>query len=281
MRPTPYVPGYELLERLGGGPMTDVYSARDLAADAPCAVKLVRPDWDDPATAAKLLQREARAGLAVRHPHLVRLRHAHVTRPPHFLVLDLLPGETLRRRLVRDYRLPAAEAVGVARQVAEAAAALHRAGFLHGDVKPDNVVLTGDGTAVLIDLGFAHRPGENAAFLRAGYVMGTADYLAPELCGARPREDFAADLFSLGVMLFQALSGRLPYAPGSVKETMRRHAAEPPADARGLGGGVPPELAALVGRLLAPRPDDRPRAAAVVQQLVKLEIRALRGRRSA
>src|SRR5207253_151098 len=82
MQPIPHVPGYELFERLGGGPMTAVYAAREGGSDKPCAVKVLRPDWDDPDTGAKLLQREARAGLAVRHPHLVRILDAHVTRPP-------------------------------------------------------------------------------------------------------------------------------------------------------------------------------------------------------
>jgi serine/threonine protein kinase len=273
------VPGYELLQHLGGGPMTAVYSARDRATDAPCAVKLVRPDWEDQDSAVKLLQREARAGLSVRHPHLVAVTHAHVTRPPYFLVMELLPGESLRRRLRRDYRLPVKDAVWVLRQTAEALAALHAAGFLHGDVKPDNLRLIDDGTAVLIDLGFAHRPGENAAFVRAGYVLGTANYLAPELCEPVPAEDFATDLFSLGVTGFEMLTGRLPYPPGSLSQTFRRHQCDPPADIRRCGRSLPGPLAALVERLLARRPEDRPRAAAAVQQLVKLEIAALRWRR--
>jgi serine/threonine protein kinase len=255
--------------------MTAVYAAREAGTDAPCAVKVVREEWDDRDTAVKLLQREARAGLHVRHPHLVRITHAHVTRPPYFLVLEWLPGESLRRRLRRDYRLEPADAVWVARQAAEALAALHRAGFLHGDVKPDNLRLTAGGAAVLIDLGFAHRPGENAAFLRDGYVLGTADYLAPELCGPEPSEGLSSDLFSLGVMLFEMLTGRLPYPPGSLGQTFRRHSCDPPADVRRLAGPLPGALAGLVGRLLARRPQDRPRAAAVVQQLVRLEITGL------
>src|SRR5436309_973663 len=158
----PKVPGYELLDRLGGGPLTEVFSARDCAADEACAVKVLRPQWHDQPTAIKLLQREARAGLAVQHPHLVRLRYTHVTRAPYFLVMELLPGESLRRRLRRDYRLDVPTSLWIARQTAEALAALHKAGFLHGDVKPDNIRLVSDGTAILIDLGFAHRPGENA-----------------------------------------------------------------------------------------------------------------------
>src|SRR5438132_4045597 len=105
MHSSPPIPGYDLIERLGGGPLTSVYSARDDATDELCAVKLLRPDWQDQPTAVKLLQREARTGLAVRHPHLVQFLFAHVTLPPYFLVMELLRGESLRRRLRRDDRL--------------------------------------------------------------------------------------------------------------------------------------------------------------------------------
>jgi serine/threonine protein kinase len=280
MQPTPHVAGYEILNRLGGGPMTIVYAARDLATDEPCAIKLVRSDFDDQLTAVKLLQREARAGLAVRHSHLVRVRRAEVTRPPYFVVMEHISGETLRRRLRRDYRLPLKDALWIVRQIAEALAALHRGGFIHGDVKPDNVRLTDAGEAVLIDLGFAHRPGENAAFLRDGYVLGTANYLAPELCGSLPTEDFSSDMFSLGVLFFEVVTGRLPYPTGSVPQTFRRHACDPPADIRRSAGRLPGAVVALVERLLAHDPEERPRAGAVVQHMVRLEIETLRGRRA-
>ncbi|MFO0841761.1 MAG: serine/threonine-protein kinase [Gemmataceae bacterium] len=273
MQPLPRIPGFLLLQRLGGGPMTAVFEARDQASGAACAVKVLRDDWDDQATGVKLLQREARAGLGVQHAHLVRVTHAHVLQPPYFLVMDLLPGESLRRRLQRDYCLPVADALWIARQAAEALATLHQAGFLHGDVKPDNVRLVERGTAVLTDLGFAHRPGENAAFLRAGYVLGTANYLAPELCDELPAEDFASDLFSLGVTLFEMLTGKLPYPPGSLRQTFRRHRCDPPAR---LTANLPPALVQLVERLLAHSPEDRPIAASVVRQLVSLEIATLR-----
>jgi serine/threonine protein kinase len=280
MQPIPRVPGYHLLGRLGGGPMTTVYEARAAEDGAPCAVKVVRPDWDDQETAIKLLQREARAGLSVRHPHLVHITHAEVLHEPYFLVMDLLTGEPLRRRLRRDYRLPVADAVWIARQTADALTALHQAGFLHGDIKPDNLRLTDDGTAVLIDLGFAHRPGENASFLRAGYVLGTANYLAPELCDELPAEGLPSDVFSLGVTLFEMLTGRLPYPPGSLRQTFRRHRCDPPADVRQGAGPMPSALVALVERMLAHRPDDRPRAGVVVQKLIEVEIAALKGRRA-
>jgi serine/threonine protein kinase len=281
MQPFPRIPGYELLQRLGGGPLTCVYAARDCATDAACAVKVLREDWEDPDTAAKLMQREARAGLSVCHPHLVRFLDAHVTRPPYFLVMELLPGESLRARLRRDYRLDLPTTVWIARQTAEALAALHRAGFLHGDVKPDNIRLVDDGTAVLIDLGFAHRPGENDLLHGQNYVLGTANYLAPELCAFRSDADLSSDVFSLGVTLFEMLTGRLPYPAGSVQQTFRRHRCDPPANIRRDVPDLPEALASLVERMLARRPEDRPLAATVVQQLIAVEIAALNQRRSA
>jgi serine/threonine protein kinase len=281
MKAVPTIPGYEILTCLGGGMLTSVYSARSLGADAPCAVKVLRPDWAEQPTAIKLLQREARACLAVQHPRLVALRHAHVTRPPYFLVMDLLPGESLRRRLRRDYRLDPATALWITRQTAEALAALHRARFIHGDVKPDNLRILSGGDALLLDLGFAHRPGENSSLLEQGYVLGTVNYLAPELCGPEPKDDPASDVFSLGVTLFEMLTGQLPYPPGSIAETLRRHEADPPADLRRYDATIPFGVVELVNELLAHRPKDRPRAAKVVQDLVGLEIAAIKRRKSA
>src|SRR5262249_29637535 len=103
MQPFSDVPGYNLFHPLGGGPLTVVFSARRLEDDSRCGVKLLRPDWEDQAAGIKLLQREARAGLAAQHPHLVRVLHTHVTRPPYYLVMEWLPGESLRTRLQRDY----------------------------------------------------------------------------------------------------------------------------------------------------------------------------------
>src|SRR5947209_18703499 len=271
MQLPPTVPGYKLIERLGGGPLTSVYSARDAATDEPCAVKLLRSDWEDQPTAVKLLQREARTGLAVRHAHLVQFLFAHVTLPPYFLVMELLRGESLRRRLRRDKSLDVPTALWIARQCEEALAALHRLGFLHGDIKPDNVRLCEDGRANLIDLGFAHRPGENAHLLKRGYVLGTVDYLAPELCAFAEENATSSDLFSLGMTLFEMLTGQLPYPKGTIEQTLRRHSSEPPMDICSLVERLPAGLVTLIDRLLARRPEDRPRAALVVQQLIALE----------
>jgi serine/threonine protein kinase len=276
----PKIPGYLLLQRLGGGPITSVYEARDEDTGAACAVKVLLDDVEDRATAIKLLQREARAGLALRHPHLVRLTEAHVLCEPYFLVMDLLPGESLRTRIRREYRLPVTDALWITRQTAEALAAMHAAGFLHGDVKPDNVRLISSGGVVLTDLGFAHRPGENASFLRDGYLLGTVNYLAPEQCDEWPAEEYATDLFALGVSLFEMLTGTLPYPAGNLRQTIRRLRTEPPLDIRDVRADLPPELALLVGQLLEREPEDRPKASNVVHRLVRLEISTLARRRA-
>jgi serine/threonine protein kinase len=271
------IPGYELLTCLGGGVMTSVYAARRHVSDTPCAVKLLRPEWQDEAVAIKLLQREARACLAVSHPHLVKLIDVHVFRAPYFLVLEMLAGESLRQRLERDYRLETPTALWIARQTAEALAALHRRGFIHGDVKPDNVRLIADGKAVLLDLGLAHKGGENALLAEAGYILGTVDYLAPELCDSASADDPRSDVFSLGATLFEMLTGQLPYAQDSVVETLRRHRLDRPReiDERRGASALPRGLCELVAHMLARRPEDRPHAAALVQELIALEIASL------
>jgi serine/threonine protein kinase len=277
----PDIPGYEFFKCLGGGPISQVWQARDCAADIPCALKALRPEFWDDTTAVKLMQREARAGLRIRHPHVVHVQQVHVTQPPYFIVMDLLGGESLRRRLRRDYRLDVTTALWVMRQTAGALTAVHHAGFIHGDVKPDNIRLVDDGTAILIDLGFAHRPGENTALMQQGYILGTVDYLAPELCMAEPNADQRSDLFSLGVTLFEMLAGRLPYPAGTVNQTLRRHRCDPPAEIRHFAGPLPAALVELIHALLAHRPEDRPGAATVVQELVGLEIAGIRRRKSA
>jgi serine/threonine protein kinase len=280
MKAVPKIPGYELLTCLGGGMLTTVYAARNTSNDAPCAVKLLRPDWADQPIAIKLLQREARACLAVQHPHLVRLHQAHVTRPPYFLVMEMLPGESLRRRLRRDYALEPTTALWIARQVAEALTALHRKGFIHGDVKPDNIRLVADGQAQLLDLGFAHRPGENASLLEAGYVLGTVNYLAPELCGSKPQDDPGNDVFSLGMTLFEMLTGQLPFPPGTTEETLKRHQEGASVNIRDFSLAMPSGLPALLDRLLDLNPLHRPRGSTLLNEFIGLEIATL-GRRKA
>ena len=258
MQSLPQIPDFDILRPLGGGPLTEVFAARRHDDDRLCALKLPRENWPGHTTAVRLLRREYRALRTARHPHIVRMLDAHVTDPPYFVALEFLDGETLRDRLQRDYALDLRTTIWIARQMAEALAALHRAGFIHGDVKPENLHILDNGTAVLMDLGFAHRPGENGVFADDGYVLGTANYLAPELCGDAPDDGPAADWFSFGVMVFEMLSGALPYANGTVNELLADRRQDAAMDGlMAFARAWPPRLTALLERLLAMQPPAR------------------------
>jgi len=281
MKALPRIPGYELLTCLGGGAVTTVYSARACDTDFPCAIKVLRPDWEDQPVAVKLLQREARAALGARHANLVRVLDAHVMTPPYYLVMEYLAGESLRRRMRRDYCLDVTTSLWIIRQVAEALSALHRKDFIHSDIKPENIRLVDIGKAILLDLGFAHHPGENAPFLEKGYVLGTVNYLAPELCRQSPQDDVRADIYSLGITLFEMLTGQLPYPAGTPTETMHAHRIQEPMLLTDLQPEASAALTELVDRMLSKDADDRPSAEQLVQELVGFEIASLSRRRAA
>jgi serine/threonine protein kinase len=265
------LPGYVLGPRLGGGPTCDVYSAANGDGRFAWAVKVLRDDAARDPTNLQLLRREARTGLAVRHPHLVRIvRLSAEGDGPFHIVMERVPGKPVRAFQRAKGWLSAELTASIGRQVALALAALHSAGYVHCDVKPENIHLGPGRVATLLDLGFAHRPREDAGVVEAGYVLGTANYVAPELCADPETEGPAADVFSLGVTLFELLTGALPYPDGNVEETMLRHRDANPESLRGWRGRWPKGLAHLVDRMLSRDPDDRPAAQHVAKSVSRL-----------
>ena len=281
MQRPPQIPGYELFQRLGDGATSHVYAGRDAQTDEDVAVKILREDWYDDETAIQLLRREARTGMAVEHRHLVRVLEARVSSPPYFLVMNLISGEAVRHRMWREYCLDHPSAIWIARQTAEALGAMHKAGYIHGDVKPDNIRLVDTGTAVLIDLGFSHKPGENQAVLEQGFVLGTPNYLPPEMCDRAAVDDFAGDIYALGISLFEMLTGELPYPTGNVKDVMRRHRLDPAASLYDYPGPWPTALIKLVDAMCERTWQHRPTANQVVQSLIGCEIHTMSRRRAA
>ncbi|HVK12561.1 MAG TPA: serine/threonine-protein kinase [Gemmataceae bacterium] len=271
----PRISGYLLGPRLGGGPTCDVFSATGETSGEVWAIKVLREEAAADAANLQLFRREARVGMAVRHRHLVRVMAAEIDSddPPH-LVMERVPGRSLRWYLRRADWLTPRLAGDVGRQVAEALAALHAAGYLHADVKPDNLHLSPGGQAKLLDLGFAHRPGEDPGLLDDGFVLGTANYIAPEVCTGLAAEGPAADVFSLGVSLFELFTGCLPYPDGSVDETMTRHRDGAPDRLADWRGAWPAGAAALVDAMLARDPAGRPTAAEAAGELRRLFPRA-------
>lgn len=258
------IPGYELLRPLSRGPLTDVFAARRTSDDRICAVKIPSEDWSIHDAAVRLLRREHRAMQSIRHPNLVRMLDADISNDISYLVLEYLEGRTLRDRLQRDYSLDLRASVWIGRQIAEALTALHRAGYVHGDVKPENIVLTKNGQAVLIDLGFARRMDEPPDPVDDSLILGTPNYRAPELSDDSTCEP-ASDWFSFGVTLIEMMTGSLPTQAASPK--LERH--------------WPGRLTALIGRLQSRQASARPPGSIIVHELIALEISSLHHRRAA
>lgn len=258
------------------GTWAEIYRARpaDAGDDCPAAyaLKTLRPEHQGNPLARALLAREALVGRQVSHPNLIAVLETHVTRDPPFVVLPFLEGATLSQHLsvARVFDLPAV--LWIARQTAEALAALEAAGWMHGDVKPSNLFLSPEGHATLLDLGFAHRGGESLSD-RGKSLLGTANYLAPECLTHDFEPDLRSDLYSLGAVMYELLGGQPPYQASNLADLALQHRQTPLPRLRQLNPLVPGEVAEMVHCLLAKNPLRRPQTAReLVGQLVGLEI---------
>lgn len=221
------------------------------------------------------LAREAAAGMAVNHPHVIPILSAHVCEPPYYYVMPRLEGTTLDAILTRAGRLPVATALWYARQAAEGLAAMHGADWLHADVKPSNIFVGRDGHVTLIDLGYARRRDDESN-TESQCVLGTVDYLAPEAVCSRLRVDERSDLYSLGVVLFQMLTGRLPFTGTTPAEIVAAHVSAEPPLLRSIVSSLPNEVCDVVKKLLAKQPLRRYGSAReLVGELGRLEISLL------
>ncbi len=235
-------------------------------------VKTLRSDVADADSLATLLRREATVGCNVCHPHLVPVLDAGLIDPPYFIVMPRLHGQTLRRTMETSGPLPARAALWIARQTAEALAALHHEGWLHGDLKPSNVFVSLDGHATLLDLGFARR-FEEFGSAADRLLLGTFNYIAPEMITSAVRADARSDLYSLGAMMYEMLSGELPFKADSLAALAEQHRQAKPVALAERNSDLPVVLCDLVDRTLAKEPLRRPQSAAeVVRSLITLEI---------
>jgi serine/threonine protein kinase len=255
---------YRVLEVLGEGGMGVVLKAEEQQPRRLVAIKVMRPEKTTPETRARFL-REGQALALVQHDRVVPVFRVDESRGVPFLVMPLLAGESLQARLKRDPALPLNEVLRIGREAAEGLAAAHAAGLIHRDIKPSNIWLRGsERHVVLLDFGLA-RLGESAEgdavdLTRAGSVVGTAAYMAPEQAAGRP-VDARADLFSLGCVLYELATGQRAFSGPdtlAVLSALANFSPPPPADVR---LDVPPALSALIVRLLSKRPEERPQTA--------------------
>ncbi|MGZ8693931.1 MAG: protein kinase domain-containing protein [Gaiellaceae bacterium] len=246
---------YELEELVGSGGMATVYRAHDRLLERPVALKILHEQFSSDAEALERFGREARAVAQLAHPNIVTVidRGEDAGRP--YIVFEYVGGENLKQLVAREGPLPVPTVIELGLQVARALEAAHGRGVVHRDVKPQNVLLADEGRAKVTDFGIAHTRGTEGMTL-TGTIMGTSDYIPPEQARGEAAGE-PGDVYSLGVVLFELLTGRLPYEADNAVAVAMRHVNDPVPSVRELRPDVPPRLDALVRRALAKEPRDR------------------------
>ncbi len=265
--------GFRILKVLGRGGMGMVFLAEDTALDRAAAIKVMLAHVMDKAGRERFL-REAKAAGALQHDNVVPVYQVGEDNEVPFLVMPLLKGETLDKRMARA-ALPLREALRIAREMLTGLAAAHDKGLVHRDIKPGNIFLEAPrGRARVLDFGLAQRPSDTEKLTNLGFVVGTPAYMSPEQ--ARGKElDGRADLFSVGAVLYEMLVGRRPFLGETPTNVLASLLVDHPPSPSKLNPEVPQEATAIVMRLLAKDPNDRPKTAREVGRDILALERAL------
>ncbi|MEU8305662.1 protein kinase [Actinomadura sp. NPDC048955] len=264
---------FQLLEKLGGGAMGEVWRGVDRIKGRPIAVKTIRPDMlKREAVRQEALHRFFREGKAagqLTHPNIVAVHHVIEDVEQPYLVMELLYGRDLRKELARFPRgLPVAQALEYGAQVASGLAVAHEAGVIHRDIKPENLMLVDGGIVKICDFGIARIAEASNALTRTGNVLGTPAYMPPEQLRGEPVKE-CSDLYALGATLFHLLTGRTVYL-GDYRAIAAGHLTAPPPSISDLRPEVPPEVDHYVRSLLAKDPAARPSNATVVAHRLRV-----------
>jgi hypothetical protein len=263
---------YELGASLGAGGMATVWQATDLLLGRQVAVKVLREQYAvDPSFLARF-QREARHAASVSDPRIVTVFDCGVDAGAPFIVMELVSGRTLRQVLDQAGVLPAVEAVSVAAEMCAALEVAHAAGLVHRDIKPANVLVTSGGQVKILDFGIA-RMAQSAGLTQTGTLIGTAEYLSPEQGAGQPAGP-QADLYAVGCVLYEMLTGTPPFTADSPAALVYRHVHDQPAPPSARRPGLPPQVDGLVLRLLAKDSAARPGSAAAARAALLAAVSA-------
>jgi serine/threonine-protein kinase len=245
---------YEVLERVGSGGMADVYLASDKLLGRRVAVKVLHHRFAEDEEFVERFKREASSAAGLSHPNVVSIFDRGTWDGTFYIAMEYLPGRTLKELLREGGPLPPASAIDVVLQVLRAARFAHRRGVIHRDLKPHNVILDEEGRAKVTDFGIA-RAGASDMTL-TGSIMGTAQYLSPEQAQGQAVTE-ASDLYAIGVMLYELLVGKVPFEGETAVTIALQHISQQAPPPSAANPTVPPELDAIVARMLAKEPADR------------------------
>jgi len=247
---------YALERELGRGGMATVYLAQDLKHDRPVALKVLHPEL-----AASLgperFQREIRFAARLQHPHILTVLDSGETAGQLWFTMPYVDGESLRARLNRERLLPLEDALQIAREAARALDHAHQHGIVHRDIKPENILLTRDGSTLVADFGIARALAGGEALTQTGMAVGTPAYMSPEQASGDKSLDARTDVYSLGAVLFELLSGEPPYTGATAQQIIVKRFTDPVPSVRRTRPNVPEAVDHAIQRALAPIPADR------------------------
>ncbi len=250
--------GYRVDRELGGGGMSRVFVARDLTLDRDVVVKVLSGEATS-GVSAERFRREIQLIAKLQHAHVVPILSAGSADGALYYTMPFVSGETLRARIVREGQLPIVDVVRLLREVLDALAFAHAHGVVHRDIKPENVLI-GAGHVVVADFGIAKALRESGTVTSAGFAIGTPQYMAPEQATADPTTDHRADLYAVGVLGFELLTGTPPFS-GTAQQVITAHLTTPAPAIAAKRADVPAALANVITRALAKEPGERPASA--------------------